>query len=88
MSNELETIKNKISLNKDYLKTTYGVEEIGVFGSFAREENHEKSDIDIAIELNHKIQVGIFDFARMKFYLEDLLDRKVDLVIKNEMTDD
>lgn len=83
MSNELEIIKNKISLNKDYLKKTYGVEEIGVFGSFARKEDHEKSDIDIVIELNNKIPVGIFDFARIKFYLEDLLDRKVDLVIKS-----
>lgn len=83
MTKELETIKNKISANKEYLKNTYGVEEIGVFGSFARGDNNEKSDVDIAIELNQKIPVGLFEFARMKFYLEDLLKKKVDLVIKS-----
>ncbi len=83
MSIELETIKQKIALNKDYLKETYGVEEIGIFGSFARGDNDEKSDVDIAIELNRKVPVGFFEFASMKFYLEDLMGRKVDLVIKS-----
>lgn len=83
MSKELEIIKQKIALNKEYLQKTYGVEEIGVFGSFARGDNNENSDIDIAIELDRKVPVGFFGFARMKFYLEDLLGRKVDLVIKS-----
>ena len=79
---ELETIKRKIALNKEYLRKTYGVEEIGVFGSFARGNNNERSDIDIAIELNQKVPIGLFGFARIKFYLENLLGRTVDLVIK------
>ncbi len=83
MSSELETIKQKIAQNKDYLLKTYGVEEIGVFGSFARGDQTEKSDIDIAIELNHKVPVGLFEFARIMFYLEDLLGRKVDLITKS-----
>lgn len=83
MSNEFETIKQKIALNKEYLRKTYGVDEIGVFGSFARGDNNENSDIDISIELNQKVPVGLFEFARMQFYLADLLGRKVDLVIKS-----
>ena len=83
MSDELKTIKQKIAFKKDYLLETYGVEEIGIFGSFARGDNNENSDIDIAIKLNRKVPVGLFGFARMKFYLEDLLGRKVDLVIKS-----
>jgi len=83
MSKELEIIRNKIANQKEYLKETYGVEEIGIFGSFARGDNDENSDIDIAIELNRKVPVGFFGFARMKFYLEDLLGKKVDLVIKS-----
>ena len=82
MSAELETIKRKIALHKEYLLETYGVEEIGVFGSYARGDNDEDSDIDISIMLNHKVPVGLFGFARMQFYLEDLLGKKVDLVIK------
>ncbi|KKW10877.1 MAG: polymerase beta domain protein region protein [Parcubacteria group bacterium GW2011_GWA2_49_9] len=84
MSTDLETIKRKIAENKEYLLKTYGVEEIGVFGSFARGDQNAESDIDVAIEINHdKVAVGLFEFSRMRFYLEDLLGRKVDLVTKN-----
>ena len=83
MSKDLETIKQKISLHKEYLQGTYGVEEIGVFGSFVRGDNNENSDVDISIELNQKVPVGLFEFAGIKFYLEDLLGKKVDLVIKS-----
>jgi len=83
MSIDLETIKRKIALNKPYLLKTYGVTEIGVFGSFARGDQNADSDIDISVELNHdKVPVGLFEFAGMQFYLEDLLGRKVDLVTK------
>ncbi len=83
MPTDLETIKQKIAQNKEYLLKTYGVEEIGVFGSFARGDNNTDSDIDISIVLNRKVTVGLFEFARMQFYLEDVLGRKVDLVIKS-----
>ncbi|MDP3962519.1 MAG: nucleotidyltransferase family protein [bacterium] len=83
MALELETIKEKIAQSKGYLKETYGVEEIGIFGSFARGDYTEKSDVDIAIELNRTVPVGFFEFARIQFFLEDLVGRKVDLVIKS-----
>lgn len=82
MSNDIQTIKRTLASHKEYLRKTYGVEEIGVFGSFARGDNDENSDIDIAIELNQKIPVGLFEFAGMRFYLEGVLGRKVDLVTK------
>ncbi|KKR79883.1 MAG: polymerase beta domain protein region protein [Candidatus Nomurabacteria bacterium GW2011_GWA2_40_9] len=44
---ELEEITQKIAKNKTYLKDTYGVEEIGVFGSFARGDNDLNNDVDI-----------------------------------------
>ena len=54
-----------------------------MFGSFARGDQNADSDIDISVELNHdKVPVGLFEFAGMQFYLEDLLGRKVDLVTK------
>ena len=83
MSTDLETIKRKIAENKEYLLKTYAVEEIDVFGSFARGDQNAGSDIDVAIELNRSVPVGLFEFARMQFYLEDVLERKVDLVIKS-----
>jgi len=83
MATEFETIKQKIALQKDYLQKTYGVKEIGVFGSFARGDNSEKSDVDVSIELDYSVPVGLFEFAGMQFYLEDILGKKVDLVIKS-----
>ena len=80
---EFETIKKKIASNEEYLRKTYGVKEIGVFGSFARGDNEADSDVDISIELDRSVPVGFFEFARMQFYLEDLLGKKVDLVIKS-----
>lgn len=60
----------------------YGVKRIGIFGSFARSTQNNKSDIDILVEFEKGEKV--FDnYMELKFYLEKLLRRKVDLVIKD-----
>ncbi len=60
----------------------YGVKKIGIFGSFARATQNNKSDIDILVEFEKGEK--IFDnYMELKFYLERLLRRKVDLVIKD-----
>lgn len=54
------------------------INRAGVFGSYAKDENTEESDIDILIELGEKI--SLLEFIRIKFALEDKLNKKVDLV--------
>ncbi len=56
---------------------TYSILKIGVFGSFARNEASEESDVDIVFETNAP---NLFRTARMKQELESLLSRHVDLV--------
>ncbi|MBI5203371.1 MAG: nucleotidyltransferase family protein [Nitrospirae bacterium] len=57
----------------------YHVKRIGVFGSFARGEEREGSDVDVLIELEEEYET--FDnYMDLKFYLQDLFGRKVDLV--------
>jgi len=51
---------------------------IGIFGSVARGENTESSDIDILYQL--KDAVGLFNIVRIKNNLEENLNKKVDLV--------
>jgi predicted nucleotidyltransferase len=51
---------------------------IGIFGSAARGENTENSDIDILYQLKDK--VGLFNLVRIKDSLEEKLNKKVDLV--------
>lgn len=79
MSKDLEIIKEKIAKKKDFLRETYGVEEIGVFGSFAQGDNNESSDIDMVVELSKPLGLDFFSLER---YLEEYLGRKVDLATK------
>jgi predicted nucleotidyltransferase len=51
---------------------------IGIFGSAARGDNSENSDIDILYQL--KEAVGLFNIVRIKNDLEEKLNKKVDLV--------
>jgi len=71
---EVKTIilQHQIEIN------TFGVESLAVFGSFTRNEMTVKSDIDILVEFNRSI--GLFEFARLKIYLSEILGREVDLV--------
>jgi len=56
----------------------FGVKSIAVFGSVARDEAKEFSDIDLLVEFNRPI--GLFEFVRLKYYLESLTKSQVDLV--------
>jgi hypothetical protein len=56
----------------------YGVTRAGVFGSVATGKVHQRSDIDLAVDLGRPI--GLFDFVGLKLELQEALDHKVDLV--------
>ena len=56
----------------------FAVKSLAVFGSVARGEATESSDIDLLVEFNQPI--GLFEFIRLKNYLENLTGFKVDLV--------
>jgi len=65
--------------NRETIKS-FGVTEIGVFGSVARDEQTEKSDVDVLVELEKET----FDaYMSLMFFLEELFGRKVDLVMKD-----
>ena len=82
MSPETE-ILTKIRQHFDEVKA-YGVKKIGLFGSFVRLSENAKSDIDILVEFDRGAKT--FDnYMDLKFFLEKLFDRKVDLVIKDAL---
>ncbi len=68
---------------KPEINAKYKVKEIGIFGSFVREEQSETSDIDILVEF--EAPIGLFKFLELEEYLESRLGRKVDLVSKKEL---
>jgi hypothetical protein len=62
------------------LAARFTVRRIGLFGSFARNDAGPESDVDILVELNEPT----FDhYMDLKFYLEALLHRQVDLVLRD-----
>ena len=61
------------------------VKKAYLFGSYARNEADAQSDIDIMVELDYSAHIGL-GFIQMKFDLEDLLHRKVDLVSEDGLS--
>ena len=76
MKNRKE-IEKTLKSFKSTLSDKFKVKEIGVFGSYAREEESEVSDVDILVEFSEPIG---WEFIDLKEFLEELLGIKVDLV--------
>ena len=70
---------------KPTLSEQFGVETIGVFGSYTRGEQTKKSDIDILVVFLKDAQVGFFKFLELEEFLTKKLGVKVDLVTKNAL---
>jgi uncharacterized protein len=57
-----------------------GVSHAAVFGSVARGEGRADSDIDVLVELDEDRSMGIFEYARLKLYINELLAGAGDVV--------
>ena len=75
----LEKIKHVLAEHKYELSERFHVQNIALFGSYARGDQETGSDIDILIEFSQPIGWEIVDVHN---YLEDILGMKVDLVTK------
>ena len=77
-----DKIERKLEEKKEYIKRIFHIREIGIFGSFIRGEQTASSDIDVLVEFE-KGHKDFFNYMKLRYYLEELLGREVDLVIKN-----
>ncbi|MFC1484897.1 nucleotidyltransferase family protein [bacterium] len=59
----------------------YKVKKLGIFGSYVKGEQKEESDIDILVEFEPDGK-DLFNYLRLQDYLETILNKKVDLIIK------
>lgn len=78
-----ECIELQLLASKKFLEAKYGIIKLGYFGSFARNQQNETSDVDILVEFIKPIG---FEFLEVKFFLEDLLGLKVDLATDDMLT--
>lgn len=82
MRTQFNEIKTILYSHKKQL-SDLGTRHLAIFGSASRDEAKESSDIDILVDFDAK--KGIFVFADLKFFLEDILGTDVDLVSKRAL---
>ena len=72
-----EEIEETLKRYKPLLAEKFKVKEIGIFGSYARKEESDKSDVDILVGFSDPIG---WEFIDLKEFLEEILGKEVDLV--------
>jgi hypothetical protein len=73
-----DDILSRLRERRREISERFGVERVGLFGSAARDELREDSDVDVLVSFRDQ---ATFDgYMGLKFYLEELFGRKVDLV--------
>lgn len=73
-----DEILQRLQERKEEMRTLFSVQSIGLFGSYLQGNTSEESDIDLVVDLTEPT----FDhYMDLKFYLEALFKRPVDLVL-------
>jgi predicted nucleotidyltransferase len=82
VSNKTEVL-NLLLLNKQKI-LEYGINSIGLFGSYARNENSEASDIDFIIRFDEG-KKNYQNFIHLSFFLSDLFEKKIELLTEESL---
>ncbi|RIK43495.1 MAG: nucleotidyltransferase [Chloroflexi bacterium] len=67
----------RLSTHREELRKQFGVVSLALFGSTARDETTQHSDVDLLVEFDRP--TGLFGLLRLQFHLEELLGCPVDL---------
>ncbi len=79
-----EDVIQKIREHSNELESEFGVKKLALFGSVARNENTEKSDLDFVVEYK-KGKLGFHSYVGLAVYLEEIFNTKVDLALYNKL---
>ena len=77
---EKKTMQELIKIAKDFK-----VKELYLFGSILRDDFNSNSDVDIMVSFPDGLNLTLFDLALMREKLEEIFNRKVDLVEKKAL---
>jgi predicted nucleotidyltransferase len=72
-----EHILEILRAHHPYLVSEYGIKRIGIFGSYAKREQHDTSDIDVIAEFDRPLGLKFVEFTE---YLESLFGEKTDVL--------
>lgn len=79
MIGSLDAVLNALRAHESELRQL-GVSHAAVFGSVARCEARSDSDIDVLVDLDPERHMGVFEYARLKLYVNEILDGAGDVV--------
>ena len=80
----LAEIQTTLESQKQMLYEKYPIKSLAIFGSYARKEQNEQSDLDLLVEFKDKIGIRFIDLADE---IERIIGIKVDLVSQNGVKD-
>ncbi len=79
----IEPIIQRLQNILPQLRKEYDVEQLGVLGSYVRNEQHTDSDIDILVSF--RSTPGLLRYISLEQYLSEVLGVRVDLVIESAL---
>jgi len=79
MTSTLNSVLDTLRTHESELRRL-GVSHAAVFGSVARGEDGPQSDIDVLVELNQDRPLGVFEYARVQLYINEILNGVSDVV--------
>ena len=82
----IEDIQKTIAESKDEIRQKYRAEVKGIFGSYARGDNHADSDLDLLADFD--AGADLLDLIGLQQFLEDKLGRKVDVVSRRGLREE
>ena len=83
MKMDLKNINSLLSKELPNLKSKFQVATLKIFGSYIRNEQNSKSDLDLLVTFTKS--PDLFEFIELENYLSDLLNLKVDLVMRSSL---
>lgn len=81
MMKTFDEIREVLSRQKQSICENYQITEIGIFGSYARGEQTETSDVDVLVD--YETAPTFITLVQLRDYLSELFGLKVDIVTKN-----
>jgi predicted nucleotidyltransferase len=78
----INEIKKILADSKTKIAADFGVSEISIFGSYSRDEQNEKSDVDILVDFSRPIGL---EFVKLADYLEKIIGIKTHVVSKGAL---
>ncbi|MCE7073559.1 nucleotidyltransferase family protein [Dyadobacter sp. CY327] len=76
---DTKTVLDRLNKSRGYFFSKYPIKSMALFGSYARNDANDGSDVDILVEFSSPVG---FEFIDLAIELEDMLQTKVDLVSK------